>query len=168
VTPSYEVRNVAVTDLATVADLAHRLWNEHYPGIISQAQIDYMLADGYNEATLRADLARGVLMRLLVVDGEPVGFSASERVADDVVKLHKLYLAKSQRGRGLGSVLMDDCEQFARDVGARFIRLQVNKNNHVAITAYRGKGFYEHESVVVDIGGGFVMDDFVLEKTVTP
>jgi ribosomal protein S18 acetylase RimI-like enzyme len=40
----------------------------------------------------------------------------------------------------------------------------VNKGNARAIAFYRKHGFDIAESVVVDIGGGFVMDDYVMGK----
>ena len=45
--------------------------------------------------------------------------------------------------------------------------LTVNKYNELAIRAYVGKGFETIDSVETDIGEGFIMDDFVMQKTVT-
>ena len=42
--------------------------------------------------------------------------------------------------------------------------LAVNKHNSGAIHAYRRKGFVMEESVTVDIGGGFIMDDYIMRK----
>ena len=41
--------------------------------------------------------------------------------------------------------------------------LAVNKRNAAAIAAYRKHGFEIVEAVVKDIGGGFVMDDYIME-----
>jgi len=48
------------------------------------------------------------------------------------------------------------------ELGASEIRLQVNKQNTRAIRAYERAGFSLLEAVVADIGGGFVMDDFIM------
>ena len=40
----------------------------------------------------------------------------------------------------------------------------MNKHNAAAIAAYRNCGFVTREEVVVDIGNGFVMDDYVMAK----
>ena len=45
--------------------------------------------------------------------------------------------------------------------------LSVNKHNTRAIAAYRRNGFVIAESVVTDIGGGFVMDDYVMAKNLS-
>ena len=42
--------------------------------------------------------------------------------------------------------------------------LTVNKGNDLGIRAYKGTGFQIVEAVVTDIGEGFVMDDYVMEK----
>ena len=40
----------------------------------------------------------------------------------------------------------------------------MNKHNAGAIAAYRRLGFAMREEVVVDIGNGYVMDDYVMAK----
>ncbi len=55
-------------------------------------------------------------------------------------------------------------EREVRAGGARRLILSVNKRNIRAIAAYRRNGFIIAESVVTDIGGGFVMDDYVMTK----
>jgi diamine N-acetyltransferase len=46
------------------------------------------------------------------------------------------------------------------------VLLAVNKRNVNAINAYLKHGFRIAEAVVKEIGGGFVMDDYVMEKVV--
>jgi diamine N-acetyltransferase len=43
--------------------------------------------------------------------------------------------------------------------------LTVNKNNTGAISVYEKIGFRNVGSLVQDIGSGFVMDDYAMEKT---
>ncbi len=51
--------------------------------------------------------------------------------------------------------------------GAHRLILSVNKRNAQAIAAYKRNGFVIAESVVTDIGGGFVMDDYVMAKGIS-
>ena len=66
----------------------------------------------------------------------------------------------------MADLLLDAVVQRARDLAADVVDLTVNKGNLRAQRFYRRRGFVRTEEVVMDIGGGFVMDDFVWELTV--
>jgi ribosomal protein S18 acetylase RimI-like enzyme len=79
-------------------------------------------------------------------------------------KLHKLYVDPAHQRRGLGRGLVARVEELARAAGAGRLTLNVNKRNDAAVAAYRRWGFEVTSAVVLDIGGGFVMDDWIMEK----
>ena len=62
-----------------------------------------------------------------------------------------------------GALIEHTCDR-ARRLGLARVVLAVNKRNASAIAAYRKSGFEIREAVVKDIGGGFVMDDYIMEK----
>lgn len=156
--------------LPALAELAGVIWRQHYPGIISPEQIEYMLARMYSLATLREEIqVKGIRFVRLLVDGRFVGFAAyGPAPGPGVMKLHKCYLLPEMHGRGLGSRLLQHCERAARQLGARRLTLAVNKRNRKAIAAYQRNGFTVTESVVTDFGSGFVMDDFIMAKELRP
>jgi ribosomal protein S18 acetylase RimI-like enzyme len=82
------------------------------------------------------------------------------------MKLDKLYVHPAWQRRGYGRMLIDRAVTVARAYGCDALMLAVNKRNDPAITAYRKHGFTIAESVVKDIGGGFVMDDYVMRLDV--
>ncbi len=49
-------------------------------------------------------------------------------------------------------------------IDQRTLWLQVNKRNTDAIGFYRSAGFEVIREAVMDIGGGFVMDDYLMAK----
>ena len=153
-------------DLPAIARLAEVIWRAHYPGIISTEQIDYMLARMYSLETLREEICRrGIRYERLLAGGEMVGFASyGPAEKPGLFKLHKIYLHPAWHGRGLGSLLLRHCEEEARRLGAERLTLTVNKKNAKAITAYRRNGFAITDSVVTNIGAGFVMDDYVMAK----
>lgn len=162
-----EARIVRATDadLAEISRLAGLIWRAHYPGIISAEQIEYMLARMYALEVLREEVLRGgIRYDRLILAGEGAGFAACGPAQPGVVKLHKLYVRPEWHGRGFGSLLLRHCEREAAKGGAKRLILSVNKQNAKAIAAYRRNGFTLLESVTVDIGGGFVMDDYVFGK----
>jgi len=156
--------------LPALAELAGVIWRQHYPGIISHAQIGYMLGKMYSLDTLRDEIrSNGILFYRLVAAGHFVGFaSLGPTDKPGVLKLHKCYLLPELHGCGLGSALLQHCEAEARRLGARRLILAVNKRNPKAIAAYQHNGFAVIESVVTDFGGGFVMDDFIMAKDLAP
>jgi ribosomal protein S18 acetylase RimI-like enzyme len=153
-------------DLPVVARLADAIWRAHYPGIVAQEQIDYMLARGYAVGALAKFVeAPGAGLAIARAGGERVGFAAWYRPDESATtKLDKLYALPSRHGRGVGRALIAHVEAAARRDGARTLVLDVNKHNATAIVAYRACGFSTRESIVADIGGGFVMDDYVMAK----
>ena len=148
-----------------LAALAGRIWREHYPGIISHAQIDYMLRGRFAPAALERYLhADRQWLDLLYRGDAPIGY-CSYACADDpeVLKLEQLYLGAEQRGRGYGSLMLRHVESRARAMGVRRIVLTVNKANAASIAVYAARGFEVRAEIRVDIGEGFVMDDYVME-----
>jgi len=155
----------ASTDLPEVAALAEEIWRAYYPGILSQGQIDYMLPRGYApEALARYGREPGAGVAFVRAGGERVGFACWHRHGAATTKLDKLYVRTTLHARGLGRALVAHVAAAARDDGATTLVLNVNKGNAAAIAFYERAGFALRESVVVDIGGGFVMDDYVMAR----
>lgn len=164
------VRITALTaeDIDAVCALAAEIWRAHYPAIISTAQIEYMLEQRYKPAVVREELARGDLWwDKLLVNGRMVGFASYFLLRDTgAMKLDKLYVHPAHQRHGYGRMLVDRAVTMARACGCDALVLAVNKHNAAAIAAYAKQGFAVVDSVVKDIGGGFVMDDYVMRLDV--
>lgn len=154
------------SDLADLSNLAGAIWRACYPGIISLEQIEYMLAKMYSLEMLREEICRrGICYERLLVGEAFAGFAAYGATGPPAVfKLHKIYLHPDWHGRGLGSLLLRHCEEEVVKAGGDSLVLTVNKKNTKAMAAYRRNGFVVTDAVVADIGGGFVMDDYVMSK----
>jgi GNAT superfamily N-acetyltransferase len=152
--------------LPAISELAGIIWRACYPGIITHAQIDYMLARMYSLDVLCDEIhSQGICYDRLLLDGELAGFASYGPTSEPgVMKLHKLYLLLEMQGRGLGSRLLQHVEREVRAGAGRRLILSVNKRNARAIAAYQRNGFVTADSVVTDIGGGFVMDDYIMAK----
>jgi ribosomal protein S18 acetylase RimI-like enzyme len=153
-------------DLAAVAELAGLIWRRHYPGIITTEQIDYMLALGYSHAALSRFIEEdGAGLDLARFGDRLAGFAACYPAdGGRELKLDKLYVLQEFQGRGVGRRLIEATEVRARAQRCSALILNVNKNNVQAIRAYEKNGFAIREAVVVDIGAGFVMDDYIMAK----
>lgn len=154
----------ADSDLPTIAALAERIWWQVYPPIIGAAQVHYMLGRGYALPALRAARQAGTRFSLLRLGPYPVGFSAWQG-GTDAGFIDKLYLLPALHGRGLGQWLIQaTCRQIAV-AGHDAARLRVNRHNRAAIRAYRRAGFAITATDCLPIGGGFVMDDYLMCRT---
>ena len=151
--------------LSEIRTLAYAIWREHYPGIISSEQIEYMLQTGYRLDALRRDLTqRQIRYDRALIEGRLVGFSAYGPHRDaNALMLHKLYVDAAQRGRGCARKLIEVASAYALAQSLNCIVLRVNKANQIAIAAYERMGFTNQGSIVTDIGAGFVMDDYLMK-----
>lgn len=151
-----------------IARLAREIWRLHYPGIISTAQIEYMLKERYEPALIRAELKCGDLWwDKLVVRGAVAGFASCFLTGEPgEMKLDKLYVHPDHQRRGHGGRLIAHVCERARKLGCSRVALAVNRHNANAIAAYRKHGFAIHGTRVQDIGGGFVMDDYIMVREI--
>ena len=154
-------------DFETVAQLGEMIWRSHYTSIISREQIDYMLSDRYTPDNLLPYLnASNRWLLLLRIADQAVGyFSHAFTNKPGEIKVEQLYLLPEFQGRGLGSLMLRHIEDEARARNVGTLILQVNKLNAGAIAFYRKAGFIVREEAVFYIGNGFVMDDYVMEKS---
>jgi GNAT superfamily N-acetyltransferase len=168
--PRLQIVPATEAHLPAISERAGAIWRACYPGIISTEQIDYMLARMYSLDRLREEIrSQGIHYDCLFDGSELAGFASyGPTEQPGVFKLHKLYLVVDRHGQGLGSRLLKHCECETRKLGARRLILNVNKRNAKAIAAYERNGFTMVESVVADIGSGFVMDDYVMGKELAP
>jgi diamine N-acetyltransferase len=157
------VSPLTAAEADAVSALARTVWQATYPALISQAQIDAMLADRYAPQHIRAQLDDPrQAWRVVRRDAAPIAF-AHALLDDSGCKLDKLYVHPEQQRRGIGAALLAAIVDWARARQARRIWLQVNRGNAQAIRAYEKYGFRIVGSRVFDIGDGFVMDDHLME-----
>ena len=164
----YSISPLAAVDIVPLTALAREIWHQHYPGIITVKQIEYMLKQRYSPDTIRAEIESGAARWVkLLVNGVLGGFASYE--ADDarrVVKFDKLYVHALYRGKGCGTALARHVERVAFALGCDQVYLRVNRNNFDSIAVYRRLEYAVVDKVKTDIGGGFYMDDYVMAKDV--
>ncbi len=157
------VRKAGSEDLRILATMAERIWHSTYDGLLSPGQIEYMLDRFQSEHAMADQMSDGYEYLIAEYDGEPVGYS-SYVPRDDGMFLSKLYISEGSRGHGLVGMMFSRVFQEALSHGFHRIHLTVNKENSHAISFYERIGFRIFESAVNDIGNGYVMDDYYMEK----
>jgi RimJ/RimL family protein N-acetyltransferase len=159
-------RRAREADIPELRVLAERIWHTSYRELLSEAQIEYMLGWMYGAETIWRELANGVVWEILELDGAALGYLAYGPPAEEELKLHKLYLLPEQQGRGFAQRAIERVLEIAAAARARVV-LNVNKANLRAQRAYERAGFRVVDAVTNDIGGGFVMDDFIYVRDFT-
>jgi len=158
-----------VTSEQQIADLAlaaREIWMEHYVPIVGEPQVEYMLEKFQSEDAIAGQIAEGYEYYTLAADDETEGYIAVVPDADDgTLMISKIYVRRSARGRGFGKQMLDFVEDLCRERGLGTLWLTVNKHNSQSIAWYTRMGFGNAGPIVQDIGSGFVMDDFRMEKS---
>lgn len=161
--PVCTIRAATTADIPLIRTLANQVWPLTYETMLSRAQIIYMMRLLYSEEAIRKQMENGHSFLVVYNAGIPVGFASYSMLEPAVCKLQKLYVLSNQQGRGTGRFLVDQVTALAIESGASSLRLNVNRHNK-AKSFYEKIGFSVIREEKIDIGSGYVMDDFVMEK----
>lgn len=150
---------VKENDIKTLAELTNEIWHEYWPCILSAEQIDYMVEKFQSEnAIINQMKNENYKYYFINYENKNVGY-VGVSPHSDYLFLSKLYIKKDFRHKGIGKVVFEKIKDFGFDK----IQLTVNKYNKNTIDAYLKYGFKIIDSIVSDIGNGFVMDDYIME-----
>lgn len=150
-------------ELKFVQDLAHRTWPSTFKEILTPAQIKYMLDWMYNLDNLEQQFQKGQRFYAVKQNERFLGFAAIElnHPEPGQVKLHKLYVLPDQHSKGLGKMLIEYIFGVVKKENMQSVVLNVNRYN-TAVNFYKHCGFSILKEEIIDIGNGFIMDDFVM------
>lgn len=151
-------------DIRQLAKLANEIWHEYFIDIISLEQIEYMVAKFQSYQALKKAIEEEHYTYFLAYEGTDLIGYCGVKPEDKRLFLSKLYLRKDKRGQGLASLLLKEAITFAKTQEKQAIYLTCNKYNQHSLDVYHGKGFQDIDAVQTDIGHGFIMDDYILEK----
>ncbi len=154
-------------DQEALAKLADEIWHEYWPALIGDAQTNYMVENFQSLDAIKRDMAENAYEYWFIVDetGKTVGYTGGhEEPQTSRFFISKIYLLAEERGKHYASQVIAFYTMLCRNRDLHSMYLTVNKHNDLGIRAYLGKGFVTIESVETDIGNGFIMDDYVMEK----
>ncbi|MBQ9244688.1 GNAT family N-acetyltransferase [bacterium] len=152
-----------VINIKELAILASEIWHEYWTCILSQEQIDYMIEKFQSENAIINQIKNdNYIYFYIIYDNKKAGYIGISKKQGKLF-LSKLYIKKEYRHKGLGTKSFNFIKNYAKENNYKTIYLTVNKNNINTICAYNKWGFKTVDSVVTDIGKGFVMDDYIME-----
>ena len=161
------IRSATSNDFSIIQEIAYATWPETYGAILSKAQLEYMLDKFYSLENLQANCNAKQLFFIIEEDSIPQGFLGIEHLHNNelVTKIHKIYILTNNQGKGIGKLAVDFVVNLAKENNSKKLRLNVNKFNK-AIDFYKKIGFSISDEVLIEIGNGWVMDDYVMEKSI--
>ena len=162
------LRIIPVTNMELVyslATVAEEIWNEYFPPIIGQKQVDYMLEKFLSPEALVEQINSGYEYFVFSYEYTFAGFAGIHE-EDGKLFLSKLYVHKDFRGMGIASYLFEKFIEICKMRNLNKIWLTCNRHNEHSLKVYEHWGFKTVREAVTDIGNGYVMDDYVLEYDV--
>lgn len=160
-----KIRNASIADYQYIYDIAIPVWEATYSSILTQDQMDYMLGLFYSREAIADQITNGGHQFLLAEDGGVyLGFASYQiNYQTGITKLHKLYVLPQSHGKGIGRALVKLIEDAAIEYSNDQLLLNVNRFNP-AIDFYLRAGFENRGEDDVDIGNGYLMEDYLMVK----
>ena len=158
-----KIQEIKLTELSRINDLAKKTWFDTYKSILKEDQLIYMFDMMYNIKNLEHNMKNGSSF-YIIYDREDVGF-VEYIIKDKVVKLNKIYVTPNQQGKGIGKILIKFVCDIAKKQRKQQVELNVNRYNK-AVNFYLKENFKIIKDENIDIGRGFLMEDFVMRKLI--
>jgi ribosomal protein S18 acetylase RimI-like enzyme len=162
-----DIRKAQTKDIPSIQKIAFDTWPSAYGDILEPAQIDYMLDLMYNKHVLEQQMNASQTF-LIIQDGEiDMAFVSFETDYDGQAqtKIHKIYISPAAQGKGLGKILIEETENEAIKKRNNKLLLNVNRQNKARFF-YEKLGFKIAYTEDIEIGNGYLMNDFVMVKEI--
>ena len=164
--PNIIIRQATKDDITTIHNLAHKIWPSAYREILSAPQLAYMLELIYSESSLNKQFETGHIFLMAEENKKPLAFASYSMLKPGIYKLQKLYALPQAQGKGIGKMLINRIFGEIQLEGATSLLLNVNRNNK-ARHVYEHLGFTVIGEEDIDIGEGYFMNDYIMEKKLT-
>jgi len=160
------ISEATTEDIKVIQEITYKTWPITYGKILSKTQLDYMLDLFYSDEALNDQFEKKEQLFYLISEDEAtLGFIGIEHnyKDQDVTKIHKIYLLPETQGKGIGKKVIENIEKLALENHSATLSLNVNRFN-TALSFYKKIGFEIIDEVNIDIGNGYLMEDYVMEK----
>ncbi|CAN5712161.1 GNAT family N-acetyltransferase [soil metagenome] len=161
-----EISQAAKSDIPVIQKIARQTWPATFSNIISEGKLNYMLEMMYSIGSLIEQMEEnGHCFILAKNNRKSVGFASYELNYKNskTTKIHKLYVLPETQGQGVGKLLINEVTELAKQNDNDVLLLDVNRNNP-AIQFYERFGFNKLREENEPIGGGYMMEYYVMEK----
>jgi ribosomal protein S18 acetylase RimI-like enzyme len=161
-----KIREATSQDISLIHQLAKEVFFPTYEPLQPKDKVAYLFSLMYNETALTEQMEKKKHSFLLVEDESGyLGYASYEfnYKGSGKIKIHKIYVMPTAQGKGVGKEMINWIADVAKQSKIEVLLLDVYRHNP-AIQFYEKIGFKKVGEQVTDVGNGFVMDDFVMEK----
>lgn len=157
------IRIATFDDIPLIQNIVSLTWPEAYVKILGEQQVDYMLRKFYSTAALTGQMKDKHIFLIAFLNNQSIAFASFSAVDQRIYKLQKLYVLHSEQKSGAGKAMLQTVEEKVKSLGATKLQLNVNRQN-IAKAFYEKNGFAVIEETDIDIGNGYFMNDYIMQK----
>lgn len=148
---SFQIRDMKEEDIKEVQQVAKTSWNDTYRGLIPEYIQENFLNSAYSDEMMKRRLAVSSLY-VAEADGKIVGFTNFSKVKEGgKVELGAIYLLPVIQGKGVGTALVNEGIEKAKNASKVFIN--VEKENEKGVNFYKAKDFKTLSEFEEDLEG---------------
>lgn len=161
-----EIIHAGLEEIHIIQSLSDIVWPHTFRDILSTEQLAYMMNMMYSTEALSKQMNEGHHYLLMKDEDEYLAYLSYENNYENKywTKIHKIYILPSAQGTGLGIKLINIVADIAMKNNSKALSLNVNRDNMKAISFYKRMGFEVILSEDNDIGCGYLMTDYVMNK----
>jgi diamine N-acetyltransferase len=161
------IKQASPADISTIQEIARKTWPDTYGTILSSEQLEYMLDKFYSDESLNNNFQNNQLFFIVYENDIPLGFAGIEHhyLGLNKTRIHKIYILPTAHGKGIGNLLLTKIETLAQQEKSTCLNLNVNRFNE-AVGFYKKQGFKIIKEYDLEIGNGYLMEDFEMEKKI--
>jgi len=161
-----EITEATSQNLPLIRQLAEQTFHTTYLPLLPKEKVDYLFDLMYNPISLSEQMKNGQRFILAKDETGYQGYASYEINCKKagVTKIHKIYILPTAQGKGVGKILINAIAELALQNNNQVLSLNVYRKNP-AIEFYEKLGFKKVGEINIDVGNGFTMNDFVMEKS---
>ena len=155
-------------DFKAIRKIAEVVWPVTYGTILEKEQLDFMFEMMYSVASLQEQATSKHHHFIIAYEnGVPCGFASFEHNCDDSgkTKVHKIYILPTLQGKGIGKKMIEYISEKALKQNNNAVFLNVNRFNSAKLF-YHKIGFSIAKEIDIEIGNGYLMEDYVMEMPI--
>ena len=134
------IRVFAEKDLKLISEMAYALFPIDYGAYVPQKHIKDFLDEFQSYEALKKQIASGYAYFLIYHKEDLAGYLGIH-LENQQIELSKIYLNLNKRNQGLGKLVIEWLDDYAKKHEAKAVNLLVLKNNKAAIRFYIKNGF---------------------------